>query len=182
MAIPSALGKAVKWIPIQLADGENANLPLAFVMGRLHQKVALDVEFAILSNDDSLDTLVNFVNDKGRDCLRIQRKKESGEKGQSEDEEPLVFDELSSDSRGDESEHILEGHYEEAIVMDTAKETIRRLVHSGNRPAEIETLKRYIQLYNQEFTEYDGNVDLIIRHMEDNQEIEIQKGVVKYNF
>ena len=185
------LGKAVKWITVHPTEEEDAhfNYPLAFVMGRIHQKVALEVEFAVLSNDRSLDTLVSYINDKGRDCLRIQRKKHSSLDKQSE-EPPLVIDELGSNGSAVATAHpdsgeepLIEGDYNgESLIQSTAKETVRRLVHSGNRPAEVETLKRYIQLYNQELTEYDDNVDLIIRRMEANKEIEIEKGVVKYNF
>ncbi len=189
------LGKAVKWVTIHPEEEKrpNFNYPMAFVMGRIHQKVALDVEFAILSNDSALDALVSYINDKGRDCLRIQRKKNNAEK--SSEEIPLVIDELNSNSTEVEPDFtesdytesedgpLLDGDYDgESLIKSTAKETVRRLVHSGNRPAEVETLKRYIQLYNQELTEYDDNVDLIIRKMEDNKEIEIEKGVVKYNF
>ncbi len=178
------LGKSAKWILVsQEEEQEDMNFPMAFVMGRIHEKVDTDIEFAILSNDKALDSLVNYINDKGRDCLRIQRKKDNPTE-KIITEMPMVIDELGAEKSGEDSEPIFQGAYEggESAVGDTAKETVRRLVHSGNRPAEVETLKRYIQLYNQEFTEYDGNVELIIRRMEDNKEIEIQKGVVKYNF
>lgn len=176
------MGKAVKWVPIDMEGKNSVHLSMAFVMGSIHQKVGPDIEFAILSNDTDLDPLVNYINDKGRDCLRIQQKKQHTEDTATGDL-PMVIDELGGDHPGEDPEPILQGAYEgESLIRDTAKETVRRLVHSGNRPAEIETLRRYIQLYNQELTEYDGNVDLIINRMEANKEIEIQKGVVKYNF
>ncbi len=67
------------------------------------------------------------------------------------------------------------------VIEKTAEETIQRLIRSGNRPAEVNTLKNYILLHNQELSLY-GNVDRIIQKLEEDKEIEIMKEDVIYHF
>jgi hypothetical protein len=69
----------------------------------------------------------------------------------------------------------------EELIEQTAQETINRLIRSGNRPAEISTLKNYILLHNQELSMH-GNLEKIIRRMEEKREIAIQGQEVVYNF
>lgn len=62
-----------------------------------------------------------------------------------------------------------------------ARETIKRLVMSGNRPAAIDALKSYILLqYNN--VDVNRNIDLIIRKLEKTKEIEVKNKEVLYNF
>jgi len=62
-----------------------------------------------------------------------------------------------------------------------AKETIKRLVLSGNRPAALESLKSYILLqYNS--VEVNQQINVIIQKMEQNKEIAVKEGAVVYNF
>ena len=62
-----------------------------------------------------------------------------------------------------------------------ARETIKRLVMSGNRPAAIDALKSYILLqYNN--VDVNRNIDLIIRKLEKTKEIEVKNKEVVYNF
>jgi hypothetical protein len=70
---------------------------------------------------------------------------------------------------------------EEELITRTAEETVKRLIRSGNRPAEISTLKNYILLHSQEVS-LNGNVERIIQKLKDTKDIEIQKGEVIYNF
>jgi hypothetical protein len=39
----------------------------------LHEKVPTEIQFAVLSDDSSLDPLVRFINEAGRNCLRVKR-------------------------------------------------------------------------------------------------------------
>ncbi len=62
-----------------------------------------------------------------------------------------------------------------------ARETIKRLLMSGNRPAVIDSLKSYILLqYNN--PEVNRNIDSIIGKLEKSKEIEIKDKEVVYNF
>lgn len=178
------LGRGAKWVPVNGAKDKGMNYHLCFLMGKLHQKVHASIEFAVLSNDDSYDSLVAFINEQGRSCLRVQRKKNKKETRVTAPEITIQEEGYSESNHVDDQgqQFFPEGPLDNQIYNQTAKETIRRLIRSGNRPAEVDTLKKYIQLYNQELTEYDGNIDRIIDEMEECKDIVIQEGMVKYNF
>jgi len=179
------IGKGVKWILVDDSIDKNVNYHICFLMGRLHQKVNSDIEFAILSNDKDFDPIVNFINNCGRSCLRVKRKKNKTEK---EKVEQTSYTQIGNGSDIDEPEFIqddtnkiIEGRFDEELIKDTAEETINRLVRSGNRPSDILMLKNYILLHNQELTS-NGGIDKIINHLEVNNNIEISEGEVTYNF
>ncbi len=66
-------------------------------------------------------------------------------------------------------------------ISITARKTVERLVKSGNRPLDISMLKNYILLHNKNLAAQ-GGVDMIIEHLEETQEIKVNKGEVTYNF
>jgi len=74
------------------------------------------------------------------------------------------------------------GDQKKVLLSDKiAKETIKRLVLSGNRPAALESLKSYILLqYNT--VEVNQQINVIIQKMEQNKEIAVKEGAVVYNF
>lgn len=74
------LGKDVKWITVENPNNNRMNYHIAFLMGKLHQKLHLDVEFAVLSNDKDFDPLVGFINSQNRSCIRVKRKKNGRKK------------------------------------------------------------------------------------------------------
>ncbi len=183
------LGKGAKWVPINGPTGQNINYHLCFLMGKLHQKVHSTIEFAVLSNDEGFDPLIAFINEQGRSCLRVKRKGTKKNRGiqtpAPSSEKPLQIEEGYSESNHSDDQPanmFPENPIDNQIYNHTAKETIRRLIRSGNRPAEVDTLKKYIQLYNQELTEYDGNIERIIGEMQESNDIKIQEGMVTYNF
>jgi PIN domain len=66
-------GKDLKWIVVEDDTSVNLNCYIAFLMGKLHEKVPADIQFALLSDDESFDPLVKFINNVGRNCLRVKR-------------------------------------------------------------------------------------------------------------
>ncbi|MEO0043501.1 MAG: hypothetical protein RL329_2949 [Bacteroidota bacterium] len=187
------MGNAVKWVPLATADlvhPDDLNYHICFFMGKLHEKVAGDIEFAVLSNDVSLDPLVRFINSSGRNCLRVKPNvgldsaqteiPQRAKKMQAEDDD---LDEL-------EPVELLENHSKEletnglvagSLIDDTARETIRRLIRSGTRPIEVDDLKKYILLNNQEIG-MNGNLEKIIRRLESSGDIVLSETEVIYNF
>jgi hypothetical protein len=172
------MGKSVKWVVIDNLNQTGPNYHITFLMGKLHEKVNYDIEFAVLSNDLEFDPLINFINEEGRSCVRVKRK-------DSKNDDLM----MSSDYRTESSINTdfqpkpsaIERDVDENLIEQTAQETINRLIRSGNRPAEISTLKNYILLHNQELS-LSGNLDKIIRKMEGQNEIEIKGQEVVYNF
>lgn len=177
-------GKNLRWIVAGNGGSSKLNYHIAFIMGKLHQKLEKDVEFAVISNDPEFDPLINFINAAGRHCLRVKRKRD----------ESTVFRDLNTDldppgnfddnfplppiSEEDGEMPVL---VEDELIARTAEETVKRLIRSGNRPAEITTLKNYILLHSQELSLH-GNIDRIIQKMKDSNDIEIHQGEIVYNF
>jgi hypothetical protein len=179
------LGRNLRWIVVDSPEGENLNFHIAFVMGKFHQKLEMDVEFAVVSHDVDFDTLVGFINASGRSCIRVKRSKDGIASLGEEDDMIEAAQEIEEDSnfnldflRGNENMDVL---VEDEIIGRTAEETVKRLIRSGNRPAEVSSLKKYILLHNQELS-LQGHLDRIIQKMKDSRDIDIQKGEVIYNF
>ncbi|MEY3052850.1 MAG: hypothetical protein RLY31_2635 [Bacteroidota bacterium] len=174
-------GKDLRWIVAGHAEDSRLNYYIAFVMGRLHQKVERDVEFAVISNDPAFDPLVSFINSSGRNCMRVRRKKEEGP----------VFREFNQEEEGQHAQTDFQSFRDEEdgvpvleddeIITRSAAEAVKRLIRSGNRPEQIATLKNYILLQSQELSLHD-NIDRIIQRMKDSNDIDIRNGEVVYNF
>lgn len=177
-------GKNLRWIVAGNSGSSRLNYHIAFIMGKLHQKLERDVEFAVISNDPEFDPLINFINASGRNCLRVKRKKDETSvfRELNVDIDPAVnFDDnfqmpLMHDDDGEMPVLV-----EDELIARTAEETVKRLIRSGNRPEEISNLKNYILLHSQELSLH-GNVDRIIQKMKDSNDIEIRKGEIIYNF
>lgn len=176
-------GKNLRWIVVKNTNDGRLNYHIAFIMGKLHQKLEEDVEFAVVSDDLDFDPLVSFINANGRSCIRVKRNREeqafnAGEISIDFSEEIEEGDVPLNFFNDDEKYDVL---VEDEIISRTAEETVKRLIRSGNRPAEVDTLKNYILLHNQELSLH-GHIDHIIEKMEEAKDIEISKGDVIYNF
>lgn len=189
------MGNAVKWIEVGIVNASDLNYHICFLMGKLHEKISSDVEFAILSNDESFDPLVNFINSTGRSCLRVRQQIEQNEDKPlsfpTRNEVTKVTDPLQVEreivasrlfGERQSEEHIsAEGSSDRTIIEETARETVRRLIRSGNRPADLAMLKSYILLHNQEMSMH-GNVEKIIERLKETNEIRVEGSQVVYNF
>lgn len=171
------LGKAVRWIPIHKPNNGDLNLHIAFLMGKFHEKINKQTEFAVLSNSSSFDSLVTFINGQGRSCLRVRSKAVSSD-------EPVETeqDEKNPGKKAeDQKKPLFDTPFNNGILANTATDTVRRLKRTGNRPNEVAMLRSYILLHNQELTKR-GNVDQVIKQMEENKNIAIRGGEVTYHF
>jgi hypothetical protein len=176
------MGNAVKWVTVDNLSQSGANYHITFLMGKLHEKVNYDIEFAVLSNDIEFDHLINFINSEGRSCVRVKRKDSKMEEYHvSPTAEPTEHIESSINSDFQPQPMGGEREMGEELIEQTAQETINRLIRSGNRPAEVSTLKNYILLHNQELSMH-GNLEKIIRRMEEKREIAIKGHEVVYHF
>lgn len=204
------LGKDVKWITVENPNNNRMNYHMAFLMGKLHQKLHSDVEFAVLSNDKDFDPLVGFINSQNRSCIRVKRKKTEEERKPRRSNAPVYTERkpeginIREDvpiTNGLRNSLTTNGNYETAVAVEkvtipsaieqeydrmvvekTAQETMERLIRSGNRPAEVDTLKHYILLNNQELSIH-GNIDQVIEQMELTNNIEVgEDGDVVYHF
>jgi len=70
-------GRNAKWVVVDGLDiMQNMNYHISFLMGKLHERIDNEIEFAVLSNDENFDPLISYINTKGgRSCLRVKGKK-----------------------------------------------------------------------------------------------------------
>ncbi len=176
------LGKAVKWVTVEKSLQNDLNFHICFLMGTLHQKVSKKIEFAILSNDRTFDSLVKYINKNGRNCLRVKSRKANVETVSYKKKETVKAQGVKGKMSGRYSNSFLvEPSIDNQFLTETANDTIRRLIRSGKRPEEVEMLRNYILLHNQELTKQ-GNVDIVIDQLQRNNNIAIHGGAVTYNF
>ena len=194
------MGKAIKWISVENTE-EGVHYHLSFLMGKLHEKASRDIEFAVLSNDETYDPLIDFINLSGRSCLRVkieEKEMRTEELVEEESEMPMEEEKVLTEASyssfkvleiGSKNANLAVEHLKEKreieenpnFIEKTAEETIKRLIRSGNRPSELSMLKSYILLHHQgESTQ--NNIDRIIKHMEDINDIKIKAEEVIYNF
>ena len=172
------LGKAVKWIPVEKPLDNDFNFHLCYLMGTLHEKVSKKIEFAILSNDRAFDSLVKSINKSGRNCLRVKNRKAGDKDSSSKKKETIKAEGVKGNYS---NSFLVEPSIDSQLLAETATDTIQRLIRSGKRPEEVEMLRNYILLHNQEFSKH-GNVDVVIEQLQRNNDIAIHKGAVTYNF
>lgn len=177
------LGKTVKWIGVDKPLENNLNFHICYLMGTLHQKVSKSIEFAVLSNDQAFDPLVKFINKSGRNCLRVKSRKENNTETVPLEKTETITVEGLEGKMPDNSTNafLIEPSIDNQLLIETANDTIRRLIRSGKRPEVVEMLRNYIILHNQEFTKH-GKVDFVIEQLQRNNNIAIKEGAVTYNF
>lgn len=196
------LGESVKWVAVNGNSETVMGNYISFYMGRLHDQLDSDIEFAIISESSQLDNLIQFINDKGRGCIRVTRNKEKT--ATTGDLNGITWSTQKEEVIQKESTVVIPLAKTETVVKKVvngqstiankitqnsniplsyrvAQETIKRLVLSGNRPAALTSLKSYIMLqYNNEAVKQ--QIDTIIKEMEKSKEISIQEEEVVYNF
>jgi hypothetical protein len=201
------MGNAIKWVEVSATLTHDLNYHICFLMGKLHEKISGDVEFAILSNDAGFDPLVNFINATGRSCVRIKTASEKPMPSQKPEStsphlsvsdfpdnngveiksvQPSPLELLNSRLFGEhisetDDEDMAQANGEHTLIDETAQETVRRLIRSGNRPQSVTMLRNYILLHNQELSLH-GDVDKIINRLNDSNDIELKNEAVQYNF
>ncbi|MBP7821325.1 MAG: hypothetical protein KA010_00285 [Saprospiraceae bacterium] len=226
------LGNGVKWIMVQENEYEYVHLHLSFLLGKLHQKISSDIEFAILTNSEIYDSLIHTINNESRNCIRVKLKDQKDGKAihsttktdsaqtlnsietLSEKQSNILVNEnqhsassermkysdsnfvsptgdledeydtdeyLDIDDTFDTEEEELLDEVDRIIVEETARDTVRRLIRSGNRPAEKENLKNYILIHNNDKSVQD-NIEKVIDHLVEMKEIKINDKEIIYNF
>jgi len=199
------LGKNVKWIPTNERSEEDLTYHITFLMGKLHQKVDSTIEFAILSDDHALDPIVNFINGEGRTCIRVKSKrKEDTPVFEEKVDEVEVFEDIEEDVEKSSTDYESSLEFEEEDISDdylefeeesddvftiqksdtiavAARDTVKRLIRSGNRPSDVSLLKSYILLHNQDLS-IQGSIDKVIHRLEETKEIDVDNQEIIYNF
>ena len=215
------LGESVKWVATNGKTPAAVANYISFFMGRLHEQLDKEVEFAIISESMDMDHLIQYINEKGRSCIRVTKKKEEqrvindlegfigtankaapikpeikevnpqkvvlepSPKVTEKIPEPIISNPIPATNKpsgGKNQTSQTNGTIKvNPIPEKVARETIKRLVLSGNRPEALESLKSYILLqYNSQ--EVNQQIDSIIDKMEKTNDIKVQNEAVVYNF
>ncbi|MEM6300051.1 MAG: PIN domain-containing protein [Bacteroidota bacterium] len=66
------MGSKAHWVRISGPGKNNLDFHLCFVMGQLHERKPIENQFFVLSKDKGFDSVVNFANEWGRKCYRIE--------------------------------------------------------------------------------------------------------------
>ena len=194
------LGETVQWMPVFGNEQAGFCHFLSFQLGQLHTEVEEDIEFAIISENADIDGLIAYLNEIGRSAVRVTSKKESTQ--HTSDLQGINWSKKPEQIAESEPEPVAATHHPEKsngvgiqeqpnpstvspqnqqLSERIARETLNRLIMSGNRPAAIDALKSYILLqYNN--ADVNKNIDLIIRKLERTKEIEVKDKEVVYKF
>ncbi len=199
------MGKNAKWVMAKSTNAGSLEFHLSFLLGKLDEKLDEEIEFAILSGSTNLDTVIDFINQSGRSCLRVTVEETEAEYETEEIEgnSYLINEEVEYETETDLQIDLSEPSSSKTKEINTqttnlstttsnvinkqdietkALETVQRLQYTGNRPAEVILLRDYIALFHQGIEDDDGQADQIINKLVENKQIEVRKGIIKYNF
>jgi hypothetical protein len=177
------LGKGVKWIPVENNKNLTLNYHICYLMGKMHFKINLSIEFAILSDEDSFDSIIDYISKHNRKCRRVKtgapKKKVRRKTIISRSPQRSVY----------EGEHANKDEQQEWVYLEQQdslvayRETKDRLKLVATRPYNLSSLRDYIHINNQELVERGKlSVEEIIDMMELNNEIEVKGSLVAYHF
>ncbi|MFK7775470.1 MAG: PIN domain-containing protein [Saprospiraceae bacterium] len=178
------LGKAVKWIPVEKNKNLTLNYHICYLMGKMHSKINLSTEFAILSDEDSFKSIINYINKNDRKCRRVKTgapKKKVRRKViiQKPNQRPIYEGERAN--LDEKKEWVPIEEQQDSLVA--YRETKDRLKLVATRPYNLTSLRDYIHINNQELVERGKlSVEEIIEMMEFNNEIEVKGSLVAYHF
>lgn len=178
------LGKGVKWIPVENNKNLTLNYHICYLMGRMHSKINLSTEFAILSDEDSFDSIINYINKNKRKCRRVKTgapKKKIRRKIVTSRPLQRPIYEGERAYLDEKKEWVPLEEQQDSLVA--YRETKDRLKLVATRPYNLTSLRDYIHINNQELVERGKlSVEEIIEMMELNNEIEVKGSLVAYHF
>ncbi len=179
------MGENLQWVPVENANSKSQHI--AFVLGQMNELLDEKIEFAIISDNESHDPLISFINGLGRSCIRVKTQSDSTDESQVDNQTTRSFT-PPKQSKSIVKEEIIDNEEIEidisdlgVLIEETARDTVKRLIRSGNRPSEVSLLKSYILLHHHDLPVHD-NIDKIIDHLKTNNEIEIKDDEIIYNF
>jgi hypothetical protein len=192
------LGKSIRWVMMESDEEQDRKMNLSFLLGKLHERVPTDIEFAIINNSDDYDGFISFVNRSRRTCMRVSTNDESirshvAQPAASVQQIPVP------EALAQVNHHIAQpmpmavaSPQSTSVPLQFEKPTVdegifsaaarirERMLRSGNRPAELELLKEYIILSTPNLQP--GTADKVIDILAINKDIEIENLQVLYHF
>jgi len=191
------LGKAAKWITIHESD-HSLDYHIIYLMGKLHNKVNKDIEFAVLSENEELTSVIRHINRDKRNCIRIRIKSESVAAFNPSPKQQInntITENNSPDlnNKNDKApEDKIQKRYvaapsliltEKEMLLKAAHSTIERLQLTSKdvRPFNRATLLKYIEFNNEQWTEKEGRSQLILDYLVSHGYVKFEGDIVKYS-
>ncbi len=182
----------IHWVNLKGENDHEKISSISFSLGQQHRIQDHKIEFAVYSDEEDLDHIIEILNDEGRKCIRI--KNDIPKIDQTPDlfinmgKANHITTNLTGTISREDSEHFIQekvpvdgsGQLKRHDVDYLARKTLDRLIQSGNRPAQVSTLKSYILLNNQEENIHNRIDDIILR-LNSFSEIEINEDNIVYN-
>ena len=178
------LGKAVKWIPVENNKNLTLNYHICYLIGKMHYKISRFTEFAILSDEDSFDSIITYISKNKRRCRRVKtgapNKKIRRKVTPKRDVRPKYEGERALIVEKEEEWVPIEEQQDSLVAYRDTKDRLKLV---ATRPYNLTSLRDYIHINNQELVERGKlSVEEIIEMMEFNNEIEVKGGLVAYHF
>jgi len=184
-------GKAAKWIPIQ--DNEHSlEYHIIYLMGKMHSKIDKEIEFAILSENEELNSVIKYISADNRKCLRIRIKTGNStlvKTNVKPNPTPVTPDHIPTNQNNKISDNLQPRQYgdiilsERDLLIKASHATIERLQLLGaeKRPFNRDALYDYIQFNNQQWAEKTGNAESMMDYLTEKGYIKFIGDVIHYH-
>ena len=191
------LGKAAKWITIHESE-HTLDYHIIYLMGKLHHKVNKNIEFAVLSENEELTSVIRHINRDKRSCIRIRIKSETVaafnplRKIKSNTTPTKTQTPKVTDSENQAPKDIVRKKYttvpsliltEKELLLKAAHSTIERLqlTSKDSRPFNRETLLKYIEFNNEQWTDKEGRSQIMLDYLASHGYVKFEGDIVSYS-
>ena len=188
-------GNAAKWITIK--DSEHTlDYHIIYLMGKMHSKIDKEIEFAILSENENLSSIIRYINQDKRSCIRIRFKEETlaafpstktkvtssqptSKKQVGENNAPI---DVSPKTYITEKPHSLILSKKDLLIK-ASHATIERLqlLTEEKRPFNRDALFNYIEFNNEQWAETSGDPTNMINYLIDKGYIKFTGDIIAYH-
>ena len=191
-------GNTAKWISVKESD-HTLDYHIIYLMGKMHSKISKDIEFAILSENENLSSIISYINQDKRSCIRIRFKEETlaafperkGKKKYIAPSTPIPTPEKEKESTIENKApiDIAPQKYptlilsKEDLLIKVSHATIERLqlLTEEKRPYNRDALLNYIEFNNEDWAETAGDPKDMIDYLVDKGYIKFVGDVVSYH-
>ena len=183
-----ALGLKVKFIGVPDFRESDQSLHISLIIGTLHQKVAKNIEFAIISDNPAFQSIAAKLKQSNRKCeiVGIGQATPPKNKGITQISMPLdkPVPQVQDGNRSSNDTVLIASKLSKHVEKLTAlavDETIKAFDRTDKWPSTVEKLRYFISLYVEEYAKH-VNLDDIIDRLVDIGKIKIneQDEVVYY--
>jgi len=194
-------GNTAKWISIK--DSEHTlDYHIIYLMGKMHSKISKDIEFAILSENENLSSIIRYINQDKRSCIRIRFKEETLAAFPDRERKPPKKNNIPTPSSSQNEEQtnvenkapvdVSPKKYptpkslilsKKDLLIKASHATIERLqlLSEEKRPFNRDALLEYIDIHNEQWAEKNGEPKDMIDYLVDKAYIKFVGDIISYH-